>query len=112
PLRAAYSEAVAAPPTITMTPPTEQEFGTVAALELKRLAKRGAMKPLLCRANDGAHYIFKPYSAGQSLPLAVEWICARLGRALGLPIPNYRQITVSESLAEEWNAFNGRQIEP
>lgn len=95
-----------------MTPPTEQEYGTVAALELKRLAKRGAMKPLLCRANDGAHYIFKPYSAGQSLPLAVEWICARLGRALGLPIPNYRQITVSESLAEEWNAFNERQIEP
>lgn len=94
-----------------MIPPPDQEFGTVTAMELTRLARRGAMRPLLCRADDGAHYIFKPYSAGQSLPLAIEWISARLGRALNLPIPNYRRILVSEELAGEWNAFNERQIE-
>lgn len=92
--------------------PIEQEFGRINALELSRLAKRGSMKPLLCRGNDGAHYIFKPFSKGSSWPLVLEWVCARLGRSLGLPIPNYRQIYVSEELAEEWNAFNDRKIEP
>lgn len=99
-----------------MTPsdptPPEQEFGHVKALELKRLTNRGAMKPLLCRGDDGCHYILKPFSSGQTWPLVMEWICARLGRALALPIPNYRQIFVSEDLAEEWNAFSERKIEP
>ena len=95
-----------------MTPSPEQEFGTTEAVELKRLTNRGAMKPLLCRANDGAHYIFKPFSSDQTWPLALEWMCARLGRAVGLPIPNYRLIAVSEELAEEWNAFSERKIEP
>ncbi|MGH8017826.1 MAG: HipA family kinase [Opitutaceae bacterium] len=94
-----------------MIPPTEQEFGTVEAVELKRLTNRGAMKPLLCRANDGAHYILKPFSTGRSWPLVLEWICARLGRALGIPIPNYRRVVISEELAGEWNALNKRQIE-
>lgn len=94
-----------------MNPPIEQEFGTVAAMELKRRTDRGAMKPLLCRASDGAHYILKPFSANGSWPLVLEWICARLGRALSLPIPNYRKIIVSDDLAEEWNAFNERKIE-
>ncbi len=94
-----------------MVPPPEQEFGTVTAVELRRLAKRGAMQPLLCRANDGANYILKPHSDGRSAPLAFEWICARLGRALNIPIPNYRQVLVPEDLAGEWNAFSERQVE-
>ncbi len=95
-----------------MIPPPEQEYGRLDAVELKRQTNRGAMKPLLCRGSDGAHYILKPFAVGQTWPLVLEWICARLGRALSLPIPNYRQITVSEELAEEWNAFNDRKIEP
>lgn len=95
-----------------MSLPIEQEFGRVEARELKRLAHRGSMKPLLCRANDGAHYILKPFSSGSSWPLVLEWVCARLGRSLGLPIPNYRQVYVSQEIAEEWNAFNDRKIEP
>jgi hypothetical protein len=95
-----------------MPAPLEQEFGTVSAVELKRLAKRGAMQPLLCRADDGEHYVLKPFSKGGTWPLTLEWICARLGRSLGLPIPNYRQMFVSDDLAEEWNAFNDRRIEP
>lgn len=46
-----------------MIPPPEQEHGTVEAIELKRLAKRGSMQPLLCRANDGRHYVLKPFSS-------------------------------------------------
>ena len=91
---------------------TESEFGTIEAIELKRLTRRGAMQPLLCRGSDGAHYILKPFSWDRSWPLVVEWVCARLGRSVNLPIPNYRQVVVTEELAEEWNAFNPRKIEP
>lgn len=94
-----------------MPTPLENEFGTVAAIELKRLTKRGAMQPLLCRADDGEHYVFKPFSTGSAWPLTLEWVCARLGRDLGLPIPNYRQVFVANELAAEWNEFNERQIE-
>lgn len=69
------------------------------------------MKPLLCVGEDGAHYVLKPFSAGGSWPLILEWICARLGRAVGLPIPNYRKIIINEDLADAWNAFNPRRIE-
>ncbi len=95
-----------------MIPDPEQESGRIEAVELKRLAKRGSMRPLLCRGNDGAHYILKPFSISQPWPLVLEWVCARLGRVLGLPIPNYRQVHVSAELAEAWNAFNERRIEP
>ncbi len=93
-----------------MIPQKEQEFGTIDAVELKRKAQRGAMQPVLCCGNDGAHYFLKPFSGGSAWPLALEWICARLGRQLLLPIPNCRQIRVSENLAEEWNALNERKI--
>ena len=93
-----------------MIPPPEAEFGAIEAVEIKWRAARGAMQPLLCRGNDGKHYILKPFSPGGSWPLALEWICARLGRALGLPIPNYRQVVVSEEIASEWNNLNNRQI--
>jgi hypothetical protein len=95
-----------------MPTPPEQEQGQVEAVEFKRLAKRGAMHPILCRADDGAHYFLKTFSTGRTWPLVLEWICARLGRAVALPIPNYRKVTVSDELAEEWNDFHERKIEP
>lgn len=95
-----------------MTPAPENEHGIIAAVELRRQARRGSMQPLLCRANDGANYIVKPYSRGSTWPLVLEWVCARLGRSAGLPIPNYRQIIISDELAEAWNAVNERCIDP
>lgn len=61
---------------------------------------------------DGAAYIVKAYSSAGNWPLQAEWICARLGRLLGLPIPNYRQVWVSEELTEAWLANGGHFIEP
>ena len=42
----------------------------------------------------------------------MEWVCARLGCALGLPIPNYRVVEISEGLAEAWNEGGVRPVEP
>jgi hypothetical protein len=69
------------------------------------------MDPLLCRADDGALYVLKPFSTNADWPLVLEWTCARLGRAVGLPIPNYRQVVVGEEIAEAWNAMNARKVE-
>lgn len=82
-------------------------------LEIIRQIRHGAMHPLLCRADDGAYYVVKPFSSGSDWPLVLEWICARLGRAVNLPIPNYRRIWISEELAEAWDAVpSNRPIEP
>jgi hypothetical protein len=95
-----------------MNPPsTETESGTVECIEIIRAMRHGAMQPLLCRADDGAHYVVKPFSSSGDWPQVMEWICARLGRALDLPIPNYRIVEISEELADAWNATHARQIE-
>lgn len=91
--------------------PHDHELGAVACLEIRRVMRHGAMQPILCRADDGALYVVKPFCSGGNWPLLMEWIGARLGRALGLPIPNYRWVEISEELAEAWNAANSPKIE-
>lgn len=93
------------------TTPLEQESGTVECLEILRSMRHGAMHPILCRADDGALYVVKPWAAGGNWALLMEWIGARLGRSLGLPIPNYRRIEIGEHLTEAWNATNAPKIE-
>lgn len=96
-----------------MPPPaTEQESGSVECREILRCIRHGAREPLLCRADDGACYVVKPYSAGGNWSLLMEWVGARLGRKLGLPIPNYRRVLIEETLAEAWNGTSPRQVEP
>ncbi len=73
--------------------------------------RQGGEKPLLCTCDDGAHYVVKPFSSGGSWTLILEWVCARLGRSMNLPIPNYRQVHFSPDMAEAWNATGGRFIE-
>jgi hypothetical protein len=92
-------------------PPPEVESGTVECMEIRRAMRHGAMQPILCRADDEALYVVKPFASGGNWPLLMEWIGARLGRSLGLPIPNYRQVEISEDLAEAWNASNTPKIE-
>lgn len=93
------------------TTPAEQESGTVECVEIRRAMRHGAMQPILCRADDDALYVVKPCASGGNWALAMEWLGARLGRSLGLPIPNYRRIEIGEALAEAWNATNAPKIE-
>ena len=80
-------------------------------MEIRRPMRHGAMQPVLCRADDEALYVVKPWSSGGNWALLMEWIGARLGRSLRLPIPNYRQIEIGEALAEAWNATHVPRIE-
>lgn len=89
----------------------EQESGTVECLEIRRTMRHGAMQPVLSAADDEALYVVKPWASGGNWALVMEWIGARLGRALNLPIPNYRRVEISGDLAEAWNATNSRKIE-
>jgi hypothetical protein len=80
----------------------EHEFGLTEVIEIKRVAAQGVLRPLVCTCADGQVYIVKPLDSGE-WPLCFEWICARLGRKLGLDIPNYRQVSISPELASAWN---------
>lgn len=91
--------------------PGSAEFGEVHAIEVRRTARQGALRPILCACDDGFTYVVKPYSSGGAWPQIAEWVCARLGRAINLPIPNYRQVVIDEELANAWNATGGRSIE-
>ena len=103
-------------PSFVMLPPppvpVSAEYGQVEAVEIRRQMRQGGQRPVLCRCDDGAEYVVKPFSSGGSWPLILEWICARLGRAMRLPIPNYRLVLVSEDFAEAWNVTGGRTLEP
>jgi hypothetical protein len=94
-----------------MIPSPEQEFGTLDCCEILQAMRHGAMQPVLCRAEDELRYVVKPFCSGGNWPLAMEWAGARLGRSLGLPVPNYRVVDIGEELAEAWNASHIRQIE-
>lgn len=94
-----------------MNVPITQESGAVECVEILRTMRHGAMHPLLCRADDQALYVVKPTATGGNWALVMEWICARLGRLVDLPIPNYRQVEIREELADAWNAAHALKIE-
>jgi hypothetical protein len=95
-----------------MPPDPSAEFGSVDCCEIQQTIRHGAQKPIRCKAEDGHLYVVKPFSTAGAWPQVLEWMCARLGRAFGLPIPNYRVVMINEELAEAWNATQHRQIEP
>jgi hypothetical protein len=99
------------PGTVPRDPPPGAEFGIVAARGIKRCTRQGTLRPLICTAEDGATYVVKPLTSSGCWAHCLEWICARLGRALHLNIPNYRQIELSPELTDAWNLGGGRFIE-
>lgn len=50
-------------------------------------------QPFRCRGADGRHYFVK---LGNARPegLIGEWVCAHLGRAMGLPVADFSLVTV------------------
>lgn len=91
---------------------SDAECGSTEVAEILRVAEEGVLRPLMCKCSDGRIYFFKPLGTG-GWPLCLEWVCARLGRALGLRIPNYRQVRLDEDLASAWNEQGYvRQLEP
>ena len=67
--------------------------------EIIRRMEQGRTEPFLVRTEDDALYIAKGRSTTPA-GLAGEWVCAHIGRALGLPVPPFRLLEVARELAD------------
>ena len=70
---------------------------TTQIVEVLRRTDQGQTFPFICRAADGEVYFVKGRSASRRGQIC-EWICANLGRSLGLPIPHYELVDVPKEL--------------
>ena len=69
-------------------------------IEIIKKMNQGYTQPYLCIADDGNKYIVKGKGAlGRGL--ICEYICASIGKAFGLPIPDFDLIEVSNDLIED-----------
>lgn len=65
--------------------------------EIGRRTKQGATAPFMCIAEDDNHYFIKGKSASLYERIS-EWMGAFLGKAFGLPIPDFTLVQVPENL--------------
>lgn len=70
---------------------------TVNIVEVITRSTQGTTRPFLCRGDDGRLYYVKGNFAGRKA-LCAEWIAGHLGKRLGLPIPPFVQVSVSEEM--------------
>jgi hypothetical protein len=69
----------------------------IQIVEITKQALQGRSEPYLCRGENGLNYYVKGRQSG--LPSRIkEWICAHLGRALELPIPEFELAEISPEL--------------
>ena len=68
-------------------------------LEIIRKIEQGRTEPYLCGANDGNEYVVKGKTT-QGKGRIVEYICAHIGKAFELPIPDFNIIEVPDFLLE------------
>lgn len=72
----------------------------VAIVDIVKRSSQGATRPFLCQADDDNYYWVKGSGAG-SLGLCAEWVAGRLGKAFGLPIPDFAQVEVSREFVTQ-----------
>lgn len=69
----------------------------IQIIEITKQALQGFSEPYLCRGENGLNYYVKGRQSG--LPSRInEWLCAHLGRAFGLPIPEFELAEISPAL--------------
>lgn len=72
----------------------------IEVVEIQGKSEQGAQEPFLCHGSDGHLYYVKGRQTDRA-SLCNEWICAHLGRQLGLPIPPFALLNVSPDLIAE-----------
>lgn len=76
----------------------------IQIVEILGQTDQGRSRPLHCRGDDGNLYCVKGLPRSSQ---AAEWVCGHLGRALGLPIPEFCVVEISYELLEmsppEWH---------
>lgn len=70
----------------------------IQIIEITKQAQQGRSEPYLCIGDNGLNYYVKGRQSGSLTTRVNEWICAHLGRALGLPIPEFRLAEISPDL--------------
>ncbi|PYE31417.1 hypothetical protein C8J37_11133 [Rhizobium sp. PP-WC-1G-195] len=65
--------------------------------EVLRRSEQGVTQPYICRGSDGKLYFVKGKGAGYD-SLVKEWVAGQLARRLGLPIPRFCIVAVSQDL--------------
>jgi hypothetical protein len=71
----------------------------IQLVEIGDIAWQGKTQPVICRAEDGHEYVVKGRFAGHKALIA-EWVANRLGKLLGLPIPDFEQLRLDPLLLE------------
>ncbi len=72
----------------------------VEVLELLGPCVQGRSTPYRCRGDDDQLYYVKGRNTGRASQWS-EWIGGHLGKALGLPIPPFRLVNISQELLDE-----------
>jgi hypothetical protein len=69
-------------------------------VEILRPAEQGRNKAFLCRGEDEQLYYVKGQNAGRNRQCC-EWVAGNLAKAFGLPIPEFRLVTIPKSLLRD-----------
>lgn len=87
--------------------------------EIMRPAEQGMSRPYLCRGVDGNLYFVKGLNTTRESQVH-EWVCGHLGKAFGLPIPDFELVEIDKMLLREvqpeWQeigsglAFGSREV--
>jgi hypothetical protein len=72
-------------------------FKMLRIVEIETAMIQGATKPVLCRAENGEHYIVKGTGCAKQ-GLIAEWIAANLAKELALPIPHFSLMKLDSNL--------------
>ena len=102
--------------------PTSKHMTAVQldVLEIQGRTAQGMQEPFQCIASDGNLYYVKGRQTDRA-SLCHEWICAHLARELGLPLPPFGLLNVSQELLleapAEWKVLGegpafGSQLHP
>lgn len=73
---------------------------TAEVIEIQGRSAHGMQEPFQCLADDGHLYYVKGCQTDRA-SLHHEWICAHLATQLGLPLPPFKLLNVSEEILEE-----------
>ena len=75
----------------------------IRIIEIGDVACQGVTEPIFCSCDDGFEYVVKGRNAGYR-SLIAEWVANRLGRQLGLPIPEIAQMKIEPGLFDYGSA--------
>lgn len=73
---------------------------TIQIVEIVHPAVQGRSGPYVCRGEDGSTYFVKGRNTGRRSQI-IEWVCAHLARALGLPVATFELVEIVPELLAE-----------